>query len=121
MSAIELQLFQVLAPILVGYLVHMGVAFLQKNKRTENLATVAQAAGDAVNAVVASMGPNATPNQIKAAAFAAAKATLIKDAPQIQAGVEASVDTLLHGNIHQLVVTPGGSTVELPSPTLGAA
>ena len=39
--------------------------------------------------------------------------------PEIEASLEAELDVLIHGNIKQLAIAPGGATVVMP--TLGAA
>jgi hypothetical protein len=108
-----------LCSLAVGILVH----WMQKKSRLKDLAIIATICKEALNdAIVAAGNTPWTPADRKAvleAAVNAAKTRILMNMPQIEASLEAELDVLVNGNVHQLATAPGGATVVLP--TLGAA
>jgi hypothetical protein len=114
MNPLAKNIFLEIAPLAIGYAFRELIAWMLKQKRLAALAGVAQAAGNAVQAVTAQLGSGAHPSEVRAAAIAAAKNSLIQDMPNIAKSLEAESDVLLAGHVAQLTTAPGGATVTLP-------
>jgi hypothetical protein len=114
------KLLPLLSPLLVpalssglAALTAWGISLLQKNARLANLAAIAQACDDALTAALKASGGQATPAALQAA-LAAAKAQVLADLPDVEKGLEAELDVLIHGNVLS-AVTANGQTVNMPS------
>jgi hypothetical protein len=108
-----------LCSLAVGILVH----WMQKKSRLKDLAIIATICGEALQDAIRAAGSSpktpADTTSILEAAASAAKARILMNIPEIEASLEAELDVLIHGNIKQLAIAPGGATVVMP--TLGAA
>lgn len=92
---------------------HILARQLQKAKRTENLALIAnvaaQAVNDALKAAVAA--PAAQRMQL---AIAAARTTIVAQAPNIENALKGELTMLVAGHVALQTLSPGGSVVNLP-------
>ena len=114
MNSTEKALVLMLAPALVRWVFVEIRNILNKNTRLDALDGVADAAKNAVQSVVAVLGQNAPAAEIQKAAVAAAKASLLRDSPEIFQSLEASADVLLAGHVARAITAPGGATVNMP-------
>lgn len=114
MIDLEKQAILIFVPMAVGFIFRHVIALIQKDKRLSNLAGIAIAAEDAVDAVTKTLGENAPASEIKAAALTAAKASVVRDLPGIEKSLEAELDVLLAGHVEKAITAPGGATVSLP-------
>lgn len=96
---------------------HMLAQRWQKNAKTANLALLADTAANIVNAGLSGAVLAPSRDKITSYAITAVKQSVIAQSPNIEKSLGASFDTLVHGAVLQ-AVTPGGVTVNLPSPIL---
>lgn len=102
-----------LATALLSAAVAKLVAFLQAKTKLANLAGIALAAEQVLDAAVAKAGAEgARVNLLDL--VAAAKASALANLPGIEKMAEAELNALVHGAVSQ-AMTPGGAVVNLPS------